>query len=189
MVEFRCCTKCSESKSVLEFPKHRRMLGGVGPRCKVCKSEDDRLYRACNKDRLAKRKANSYQEDKSKQRLRSQRYYEANKELVKARSKKWREENPEQFKKTRDACHKKKPWIKRSAATFRKLRIKRATPAWANLGAIKEFYKNKPDGHHVDHIIPLQGKDVCGLHVLENLQYLTAEENLRKGNRILTTLS
>ena len=58
-----------------------------------------------------------------------------------------------------------------------------ATPSWADLEAIKEFYRNCPEGYHVDHIIPLKGKTVTGLHVLANLQYLPAEENIRKGNR------
>ena len=59
---------------------------------------------------------------------------------------------------------------------------RKRTPAWADLKAIREFYENCPVGWHVDHIIPLNGSRVSGLHVLENLQYLTAEDNLWKGN-------
>jgi hypothetical protein len=58
-----------------------------------------------------------------------------------------------------------------------------ATPFWADLNKIKEFYKSCPEGYHVDHIVPLQGVNVCGLHVIENLQYLTVEDNLRKSNK------
>lgn len=65
----------------------------------------------------------------------------------------------------------------------RKARVKEATPPWADIIAIERFYKKCPHGYHVDHIIPLRGKNVSGLHVLGNLQYLPAIENLRKGNR------
>lgn len=56
-------------------------------------------------------------------------------------------------------------------------------PKWADLGKIKEIYANCPKGHHVDHIIPLQGALVSGLHIENNLQYLTAEDNLKKHNK------
>lgn len=56
-----------------------------------------------------------------------------------------------------------------------------ARPAWGQEG-IEDFYKKCPEGYHVDHIIPLRGKYICGLHVLANLQYLTAKDNLAKSN-------
>lgn len=57
-----------------------------------------------------------------------------------------------------------------------------ATPSWANLDTIKRIY-DCAEGDHVDHIIPLQGEYVSGLHVESNLQYLSPEANLSKGNR------
>ena len=62
-------------------------------------------------------------------------------------------------------------------------RSKRIVP-WTEKEAIANFYHNCPDGYHVDHILPLQGKEVSGLHVLANLQYLPAKENLAKGNKV-----
>src|ERR1035437_988360 len=54
----------------------------------------------------------------------------------------------------------------------------RAFPLWANRENIKEIYKHCPKGFHVDHEIPLKGKNVSGLHVEFNLQYLPALENI-----------
>lgn len=65
----------------------------------------------------------------------------------------------------------------------RKARVKQATPPWADLAAIQDFYLKCPEGYHVDHDYPLFGKDICGLHVIENLKYLPALENLKKGNK------
>lgn len=58
-------------------------------------------------------------------------------------------------------------------------------PPWSQTQLIEKFYENCPERHHVDHIVPLKGKEVSGLHVIENLQYLTAEENLSKGNKYM----
>lgn len=67
-----------------------------------------------------------------------------------------------------------------NAASSRKRKTR--VPAWADLEAIKEFYLACPPGMEVDHIIPLCGKLVSGLHVLENLQYLTRKDNRDKSN-------
>jgi len=59
-----------------------------------------------------------------------------------------------------------------------------AIPKWADLDAIQDVYLEATYMQlHVDHIIPLKGKTVCGLHVWDNLQLLDPSENKRKGNR------
>ena len=71
------------------------------------------------------------------------------------------------------------------ANIYRAAKLKR-TPSWANLDKIKEIYRTCPEGYHVDHIVPLQGELVSGLHVEYNLQHLPASENLAKGNKFVT---
>jgi len=74
---------------------------------------------------------------------------------------------------------------------MRKKRIKLRTPAWADVGKIKSYYEvcsffNEVNGYvkyHVDHIVPLQGTHVSGLHVHNNLQVIPSAENIGKKNR------
>lgn len=83
-----------------------------------------------------------------------------------------------------------RPALLRMHARRRKAAKKQRTPPWSDLDAMREIYAEahrltQETGvmHHVDHIVPLQGKTVSGLHVPNNLQILTASENSRKGNR------
>ncbi|MES2511825.1 MAG: hypothetical protein V4625_18015 [Pseudomonadota bacterium] len=62
-----------------------------------------------------------------------------------------------------------------------------ATPAWANEKAIKAIYAEAKRltnetgiPHEVDHVVPIQGSKVCGLHVEHNLQILTKAKNVQK---------
>jgi hypothetical protein len=81
---------------------------------------------------------------------------------------------------------------KRNAIDMRrKASLIQRTPKWADLKKIKDFYieaerltKETGIPHEVDHIIPLQGKLVSGLHVHNNLQILTRSENRSKKNTI-----
>jgi hypothetical protein len=78
-------------------------------------------------------------------------------------------------------------------ATFRKKSVKQATPKWLSAedkNKIISIYLHARDcqvvtgePYHVDHIIPLQGESVCGLHVPWNLCVLPAEVNIRKSNK------
>lgn len=97
---------------------------------------------------------------------------------------KWRQntENLEKSKLSKKIWEKnnlqKRRLINRTAEAKRRTR----TPSWANLDTIRQIYANCPEGYEVDHIIPLNGVNVSGLHVPENLQYLTVSDNRSKGN-------
>ena len=71
---------------------------------------------------------------------------------------------------------------------YRRKDVKDKTPAWADKSLILEIYARCPEGYEVDHIIPLRGlidgRPVSGLHVQNNLQYLTREANRKKKNKI-----
>lgn len=69
-------------------------------------------------------------------------------------------------------------------------RAREAAPAWANREHIDLYYfaasvlsKRLGTSLHVDHVIPLRGRTVCGLHTPENLRIVTATVNMAKGNR------
>ncbi len=103
---------------------------------------------------------------------------------------KWKTNNPKADKECKAIWQKEHPAI--GAAKTKRYLTRRiqAMPIWANNLLIKEFYllaeyKTKTFGFawHVDHIVPLKGKTVCGLHVEYNLQVIPGKENCSKSNR------
>lgn len=130
----------------------------------IDKTNDPDKYAAPKRERYAARKG-EYS-------VYSAAYYRANADAVKDRVKAWKEANPERRRATNA----------RNLAKYREY-IRQATPPWADQAAIDAIYRRCPKDWHVDHIIPLRGKLVCGLNVAENLQYLPAAENCSKGNR------
>ena len=94
--------------------------------------------------------------------------YQASRRTAAARWRRWYSRNAEKQK---------------AKANLEKAQKLQRCPAYADIPAIAEFYAKCPKGYHVDHIIPLNGKNVSGLHVMENLQYLPAKENMSKSNK------
>jgi hypothetical protein len=82
--------------------------------------------------------------------------------------------------------------LKTATENERRASKSRACPAWTNKKRIQLIYQVRAnlstlDGieYQVDHIYPLKGKLVSGLHVPNNLQIIPALENQKKGNRLL----
>jgi hypothetical protein len=113
--------------------------------------------------------------------------------LVRERRRKWDERTgyyqSERYRASKRAYYTSDHGRRKYARNTAKRRAKKlnATPTWLNAehaAHIKRIYDNCPPGYHVDHIVPLINDQVCGLHVPWNLQYLRADENIRKGNRL-----
>jgi hypothetical protein len=88
-------------------------------------------------------------------------------------------------------CDVKPEALVTSQSAARRARKRSASPAWADRKAINAIYETAQElstaagePWHVDHIYPLAGKTVCGLHVAANLQVITAKQNLTKSNRL-----
>jgi hypothetical protein len=141
--------------------------------------EYKKKYRECNKERLAEY---------------NKRYHEINKEYLVDQMKHYREANKEYLAEQVRIYQKANPAKLNAINAKRRAAKLQATPRWLtdeNFKQIEDFYKKARnlklatgEKYHVDHIIPLQGKNVCGLHVPWNLQVIPAKENLSKSNKL-----
>lgn len=187
----KICTSCKEEKVKTLFYKRGDKPHLLQSRCKECvikwnnsqarktnyaKSDKRKKYlceyRQFNKEKIALTIKEWQDRNKVKYKENAKRYEIANKD-------KRREQKKEYFKKN------KREFVRRTAEY--RARLIKAQPDWLteeHKKQIADIYKNCPKGFHVDHIIPLKGKNVCGLHTPWNLQYLTATENKRKNNRV-----
>lgn len=157
------CSRCFEDKPKEDFPKAKTCVSGFRSYCRVCKNKQTRSY---------------YLKDKQKHLKTTKAWAELNKEKSLLIKKEWKKRNPVQVA-TDNA---KRSAIKRSAAVswdkeFTDFVFEEAHHLRGLRDALFGFK------WHVDHVIPLQGKQVCGLHVWNNFAVIPATVNLRKNNK------
>jgi hypothetical protein len=161
------------------YLKNKKKLSIIYKEYRLKNKEKIKQYYLINKDYF--KKLNQSEKYKKVKKL----YRLNNEKFVKEISKNYYLKNSEKIKKYSIQYSLNNPNFKRSHCAKRRALQLKATPKFANLNKIKEIYKKCPKGYHVDHIVPLKGKLVCGLHVEWNLQYLTPSANLSKSNKLI----
>ena len=162
----KTCTKCKEARCLSVFHKDKNRKDGLAPWCKVCVKANSAKWRS---------------ENREKDKLSSSEYYYANRDkrlaYQRVQGQKYKKENPAL-----------------NAASSRAYNARKcgAEPKWLSdcqKAHIKRTYKLSKlmseivgEQYHVDHIVPLKGENVCGLHVPWNLSVVPAEVNLKKSN-------
>lgn len=159
----KICTKCKQYKLLDLYCKKGDGKYGKHSQCKACQ----KIYKDNNRAKNAIKVAE---------------YKEKHREYIR--------EYQNEYKSAYMSIPENRARRNKHNATRRAI-IGQASVNWANQEAMDNIYKTAAtlehqDGikRHVDHIIPLSHKLVCGLHVENNLQILTAEENMRKHNRL-----
>lgn len=178
----KCCTKCNETKPYEMFTKEKATKDGFSRWCKSCKKE----Y-----------KSGWYEKNAESERAKAMQYhyenYEKNKEYRIKKANEWQNNNRERYKQIAKKCYEKTKHKKFASQAFARAAKRNAVPKWINeelKQEIQKFYiearlKTRETGtkYEVDHIVPLMGENVCGLHVPWNLRVITQFENRSKQNK------
>jgi hypothetical protein len=190
----RICKSCFVEKSITSFHTSVGNTSGRKHICAVCVNNSKTNYEveyeggktctSCNETKtliefdinLKLKQGRDTQCNSCQNKVRAK-DREANKEVFTLKNRKYSQDNKGKVNaKT----------AKRKAAKLQ------ATPKWANLKLIEDIYVScaekqilEKEKYAVDHIVPLQGDNVCGLHVEYNLQILTRKSNAQKLNKLL----
>ena len=184
----KACASCMGEKTVGEFGANRSRRDGLNAYCRPCARAKgrDAMARLLAKDPgyNARRNAEtrSDPERRAQERARNRDAYLAD-PSIRERKRVYHKANWRKYHKVETAA---------ACKARHRARLLSATPSWADQKTITSFYAEARRAslktgvvHHVDHIVPLKGKTVCGLHVPWNLQVLTAFANQSKGNRLI----
>lgn len=175
----RSCTRCGVEKPLESFSAHPKGKHGKQPRCKSCCTELSLArYYADPEAARVKRKAH-YARTAERSRAYSLAWYQANKAQALKSCKDWVSRNKEKAAEIKLRWKQRNIGYTKAKVAERRASVKRATPAWlsaadrASICAVYEMAARVSaclgTPHHVDHIHPLNGAGLCGLHVPWNL--------------------
>lgn len=162
-VNYKVCTKCQVNLSTTEFNRNSATKDNLQCRCRECQSKLNSEWKKNNKERRYELNRKWVAKNRGAVRRISQVYYEKHREDELARSAQKR--------------------VKRNLSRPSSLTAEQEQQIKDFYWLAKDLTAVSGETYHVDHIVPLQGKNVCGLHVPWNLQVLPADINLSKGNR------
>lgn len=153
-------------------------------------------YAEKNRDRIKLQRAKFRAENRERVLAAKKRDYEANREIRLEAIRQYHAENAEHIiarKRERRSSDVAAMAYHNNAGAKRRAAEVKATPKWANGAAIVAVYEEARRltmktgvPYHVDHVIPLLSKSVCGLHVESNLRAIPAVVNMKKQNKLLT---
>lgn len=187
-MKFKTCRTCNQELQATEFYKNKANKDGLFLHCKPCTQANIKAWKLANPDKIKLFKE-KYRERNIE---RKRQWREANRELYNARATRWRHANLEKHRLSEQRWRRANP--SRKLADVVAYRVGNATPPWItsdHLAQMAEWYTIAKELQwlseeklHVDHIVPLNGEIVSGLHVPWNLQILPASENIKKGNKL-----
>ena len=159
-------------------------------------------YRDRNRENLNAKAFEFYQANKELMRARVRDYYQRNKDVLLEKAKtihadrikvytaKRYVEKKDHISRVASAYRKSNPHKVNARTAKRRASKVRATPTWVDQSAITEVYEQREAAQEifdlkleVDHIIPLRGRGICGLHVPWNLRVIELTRNRSKHNR------
>ena len=169
------CKSCAEAKPLSMFPDEKRNKDGKQGKCYDCANEYFRT-RSKRSD-IAEKKQAYRNENKPRQDLYNKVYYSENRSKIASSVSDWQSLN-----KAKVSSYKKSNKVRRKSG-YVVLTDVQKQEVESIYWLAKDLRAVTGQDYHVDHIVPLCGKTVCGLHVPWNLQVLPADLNLKKSNQ------